>query len=154
MKKQSHFPLFVPCDGKKVLVLGGGTVATRRVETLLGFDFKIQVISLWVSSSIRQWWNEGALTLEEREMLEGDLEGVYLCLLCTDDPKINEYWGEKAKKRGILTSQAQDKSLCDFYFPAVVVHEEGVIGITGNGHDHKKVKDLRKKMELFLDTMT
>lgn len=142
-----HFPLFLPTEGKKVLVIGGGKVATRRIASLLRFSLKITVITLVASEPILQWAEEGRLSLFLREPVEEDFHQIFFCLLCTNQTEINEYWGNFAKEQGILQNQAQDKSKSDFFFPALTFHEDFLISLTGKGTNHKAVAELRAYLE-------
>lgn len=145
--KHSHFPLFLPTQGKTVLVVGGGNIATRRVTTLLSFQFDIIVVSLTASDTLITYQQEEKISLFLRTATNTDFSGIDFCLLCTNQPKVNEFWGSYCKSLGILSNQCHDKSLCDFYFPAIVTEEEQVIALTGNGNSHKKVANLKKILE-------
>lgn len=148
--KKNHFPLFLPSQGKNVLVVGGGTVASRRVKSLLPFQFFITVVSLSVSKELEEYGDSGLIEIHLREPMEEDFQGLFFSLLATDKPSVNEYWGAYAKSRGILTNQAHDKFLCDFYFPALVEGDDFVLGLVGDGSSHKKVKELRGVVESAL----
>lgn len=149
--KQNHFPLFLPSEGRRVLVVGGGKIATRRVQALLQFQFSIQVITLTVTPLLEELGQSGFIHIHLREPKEEDFRDIFFCLLATDKPTVNEYWGSYAKSQGILTNQAHDKSLCDFYFPAFIHGEDFVMGLVGDGSSHKKVKELRERIESALD---
>lgn len=152
--KHSHFPVFLPIADKTVLVVGGGTIATRRVQSLLQFQCSVKVISLTASSTIKQLADEKHLEFIQREATESDFEDIFFCLLCTDSDEVNEKLGDIAKKKGILCNQAQDKSLSDFFFPAFVPDERFVIALIGDGNSHTQVKKMRQKLENIKDSPT
>lgn len=144
MTKGQSFPLFFPCEGQKVLVIGGGTVATRRVETLREFPFSISVVTLTATEKLVELSKNNRISLFYRAPTLEDFHQVFFCLLCTNSPETNEIWGNTAKKLGILQNQCDKPWACDFYFPAVVVEDPVVVGLSGDGKQHKKVAEARK----------
>lgn len=121
------------------MVIGGGKIATRRVNTLLNFDFCIKIITKKASEDLENLAKSGEVFLEKREFIESDLNEVFMLLLCTDDANVNKKIAEISKKKGIFTSVCDNKSQCDFYFPAIHTTEDLIISMVGNGGDHKKV---------------
>ena len=61
-------------------------------------------------------------------------------LAATDDRAVNRRIREDCQSAGIMVNVADDRSLCDFYFPSVVMTDDAVIGISGDGSDHAGVK--------------
>lgn len=147
--KHSHFPLFLPCEQNKVLIVGAGTVGTRRIRSLLHFDFTLSVVSLDCSPEVASYHQEGLVTLSQREPQESDFQALAFCLLCTNDPEVNERWGNYAKSQGILQNQCHNKDHCDFYFPAICSHEDSVIALIGTGENHRHIATLRKQIQEF-----
>ncbi len=148
--KHSHFPLFVDMRGKKVLVIGGGTIATRRVQTLVHFACHIKVISHMVTEDIKRLASQGEIELEIRDAKKEDLRETYLLLLCTDDRRLHEEFISHAKDEDVLVNVCDNREQCDFYFPAIGIEEELVLGLVGDGRNHKrvsrKIKELREAL--------
>ena len=142
-----YFPMFIDLTDKKILVAGGGTIALRRVRTLLKFGTDIHVIAPELCEELTQMEEEGKITAEHREYRAGDIHGAQIVLAATDDHEVNRRIWEECRTVGILVNVADDKKLCDFYFPAVVMTGDTVIGINCGGMDHAKVKEARIKIE-------
>lgn len=121
---KEHFPLFISSRGKKVLVVGGGKIATRRILTLTNFEFEITVVAPNITNEIQQLADDGLVTHIQREFRNEDLDGKFLVVAATDKREINKYIGEKAKELGAYVSVADVKEECNFYFPAVIVKDE------------------------------
>ncbi|HOM01598.1 MAG TPA: bifunctional precorrin-2 dehydrogenase/sirohydrochlorin ferrochelatase [Acetivibrio sp.] len=139
---KEYFPLFVSSKGKKALVIGGGKIAARRISTLIDFEFDITVVAPSITKEIRQFAGAGIITYIEREFTDEDLDGKFLVVAATDKREVNKYIGERAKELGAYVSVADVKEECNFYFPAVIVKDEVVIGVTSGGKSHKRVKDI------------
>ena len=71
-------------------------------------------------------------------------------LAATDDRDLNRNIWKSCREQGIPVNTADDKSLCDFYFPSVIVTEDVVIGINSGGSDPGKVKATRQRLTEYL----
>ncbi len=145
-----YFPLFADISQKDILIAGGGSVAARRVHTLLAFDARVTVIAPEVTGELRSLEADGQITVYLRAFEEGDIDDRDLVLAATDDGKLNAEIAGLCRGRGIPVNVSSDPSLCDFQFPSVVMDEDVVIGINASGKDHGKVKETRQKLEEFL----
>lgn len=74
-------------------------------------------------------------------------QDIYMVLVATNDHELNHAIVKACKKRGVLVNTCDDKSQCDFYFPAVTEVDGIVIGLNSGGKDPKKVREVRKKIE-------
>lgn len=145
-----HFPIYVELADKKITVIGGGTVALRRVETLLPFGCAVHVIAKKACHKLVQRAERGELTLCARAYREGDCAGADYVLAATDCAEINAAVAAEARKLGIPVNTSDCKENCDFYFPAVIQTDELVIGITSDGKDHTLVRDTAAHLRKLL----
>lgn len=143
-EKQPYFPMFVSLAGKKVLIVGGGRVAARRVETLLEFSCAITVIAPQAEERIVRWQQEGRLTWERRIFHPEDVNGAFFVIAAADDRTVNDSVAAYCKAERIIVNHAGDKAQCDFYFPGIVKKEQVVIGVTASGSDHGLVKKITR----------
>lgn len=149
--KRNHFPLFLDVENKNVLVVGAGKIATRRIKTLLKFNLNITVIAPYVADEIIQFNKDGLVNLFNRKFVVDDLNETDIILLCTDDRNLNHEVSKISKSKNILTSVCDKKEECDFYFPAIYEDDDILIGMVGNGNDHKKVSDTIKDLKAFME---
>lgn len=157
--KKRYFPLYVDLTDKKVVVIGGGRVAARRVNTLLGFVDKIMVISPELGKNMEelvfQKCVDGLFWLSDVYQ-KGYLDDADMVLACTDVKVINDIVEEDCRRleqeqgRRILFSRCDDKNACDFLFPSIVVSEDVVVGINSSGESPEKTKETRERMEEML----
>lgn len=139
--------MFIDLTDKKILVAGGGTIALRRIRTLLKFRADIRVIAPELCEELAQLEEGGKIAAERREYCTPDIDGVQIVLAATDDHEVNRRIWEECRAAGVTVNVADDRSLCDFYFPSIVMTEDTVIGINCGGEDHAKVKETRIKIE-------
>lgn len=152
----SYFPMFIDIEGKHILVVGAGKIALRRVQTLSQFRARIKVIAKEIPKEQKEAFHllvsEGKIVLEEKAFEESDLtEALFLVLAATNVKKLNHEICMLCRKRKILANTATDRTDCDFYFPAVAVQEELVVGITGDGSDHRKVAETAARIRKVLE---
>lgn len=138
------FPIFVSLEHKKCVVIGGGTIAVRRVRTLLDFCNDITVISPTICPEMEYIVKENKITYYSRCYRQGDGKDVFLLVACTNDRTVNHQAGEEAKAFGAFVSVADCKEECNFLFPGIAAEEESgaVIGVCASGKDHSLAKKL------------
>lgn len=144
------FPLFVDISKKRILVVGGGTIALRRIGTLLQFTGQVEVAAKEVCPRIRELESDGSVRVVGGRFEEAMLDGIFMALACTDDHDLNSRIYRRCRELGILANNCSDQNECDFLFPSVVKQKELVVGITAGGRDHRKVKAAREKIERIL----
>ncbi|WP_230398037.1 precorrin-2 dehydrogenase/sirohydrochlorin ferrochelatase family protein [Novisyntrophococcus fermenticellae] len=150
MNKHGYFPLFLDISDKRILVVGAGAIALRRIKTLLLFTDKIEVAAKAIHPEITMLSEAHRLQFVGNRYEDGMLEGVFMVLACTDDRELNSRICSRAHEQGILANNCSSREACDFFFPSVIRQEELVIGINAGGNDHKKVKETRKKIEQIM----
>jgi len=148
--EKMYFPMFVDISDKKIVVVGGGNIAARRVRTLLDFAEDITVVSPEICEKLRILREVSGLQVIERGWMEEDLEGAQIVLAATDRKELNAKIVRFCREHQILVNTADDKSMCDFYFPSIIKKDPVIIGINSSGSSPAKVKETRLKLERAL----
>jgi len=140
-QNNSHFPLFIDLKGKKIVVVGGGTVATRRVNTLIKFGANILVVSHSCTSELQELSDKKTISMRSGSFELDDMRNAFVAIAATNDREVNHTVFLEAQKLNIPISVADCKEECSFYFPAII-EIEGVLGglISKGGSDHRQVK--------------
>ncbi len=147
MKNKNYFPMFVDLTDKNVLVVGGGSLAYRRIQTLMQFTRNITVISAQPCQEIHEMGRAGQIRFQKRHVMRSDLAEAYLVIAATADRKLNDDIYRACKEMGIYVNIFSDKEKCDFFFPGVYVQDDITIGITVNGLDQEKARKIRTAIE-------
>ncbi|WP_457192276.1 uroporphyrinogen-III C-methyltransferase [Nocardioides sp. P5_E3] len=121
--------------GRKVVVVGGGHVAQRRVSGLLGAGADVTVVSLDVTPALEGL--QGELTLVLREFTETDLDGAWYVVAATDDPAVNARVVTAADARHTFCVRADDALGGTAWTPAVGHHGTVTVGVLGNREPRK-----------------
>ena len=127
----AHFPLFVDLHDQPVLVVGGGTVALRKVTKLLPYGPRITVVAPEICPALAEV-PEVALCL--RRFRLGDLRPrPALVLAATDHPAQNHRIAALCRRRHIPVNVVDDPAHCTFLFPALVRKGNFSAGISTGG---------------------
>ena len=121
--------------GRKVVVVGGGHVAQRRVSGLLAAGADVTVVSLEVTPAIEGL--AGELTLVLREFTEADLDGAWYVVAATDDPVVNARVVAAAEARHTFCVRADDALNGTAWTPAVGHHGSVTVVVLGNREPRK-----------------
>ncbi len=119
------FPMFLRLAGRVVVVVGGGDLAVRTVETLLRCDADVRVICPTPSPSFGRFRGTSNLMLMRRRFQSGDLEDALLALAVDDDPAVNLEVARQGLEWNVLVSVADELALSDFVVPSFV-HRGGL----------------------------
>lgn len=142
-----YYPANLDINGRKCLVVGGGDVGTRKVNTLLDCQAIVTVVSPMVTSTLQEMADTGKLSLEKRTYQEEDLHGMFLVMGATNDDALNRQIYMDAQKKNILCNIADNPGFCNFILPSIVHRGDLVISISTSGASPAFAKKLRKDLE-------
>lgn len=145
----ADFPLFIKMDKRKVIVIGGGAVALRKVRVLMEYGADIQVIADEMCEALRNYSREGRISCLEGKLSEeslGVLDPAFLVICASDDREVNRMAADYCRKRHILADCADPGDISDCVFPSVVRRENVVIGISTSGGVPALSRHLREKI--------
>lgn len=134
--------------GKKVVVVGGGTVAQRRLPLLIASGADVHVISRSATRSVEAMTG---ITLEFREYRDGDLDGAWYAIAATDDPGVNEAVVAEAESRQIFCVRADIAVEGTAVTPASFSYAGLSVGVLAGG-EHRRSATIRSAIREALQT--
>jgi uroporphyrin-III C-methyltransferase / precorrin-2 dehydrogenase / sirohydrochlorin ferrochelatase len=140
-------PIFIDLTGHPVLVVGGGAVAERKVETLLEAGAALTVVSPDVTTLLERRAEAGRIALRRRPYAVGDLRGFRLAYAATSDPAVNRAVRAEASAEGVWLNAVDQPDLCDFITPAIVRRGNLAIAISTNGRCPGLARQIREDLE-------
>ena len=147
----SYFPFYIDIKGKKCVVIGGGSVALRKIEKLIWFEPDITVIAPEISAEI---YSIHGIRIIKREFSDSDLDGAFFVITATNNKKLNERIFRMCSGKGILVNTVDDKEKCSFIFSAIAKRENITISVSTDGKSPIYARYLRKQIENLLDDRT
>jgi uroporphyrin-III C-methyltransferase len=133
------YPVGLRLHERRVVVVGGGQVAHRRVAGLLEAGARVTVVSPEVTPALEALVEPGRLTWMPRGYTPGDLDGAWYVVAATDDPAVNAAVAEEAEGNRVFCARADDRSASSAWTPAVGRHGELVVGVHGGGDPQRAV---------------
>ncbi len=124
------YPAGLRLAGRRVVVVGGGSVAQRRIPPLIDCGALVEVISPEVTPAIEGMGEEIALTL--RPFTESDLDGAWYVIAATNDPLVNARVGAAAEERRVFCVRSDDAVSASAWTPAVGRHGSVTVAVLGN----------------------
>lgn len=152
-KQKLYFPMFVDLSDKKVVVAGAGTIAKRRIRTLIEFTNHLVVIAPEVNKELKEMEEEGKITILRKNYEREDIYDAFLVIAATNDKKVNSDIYSACKCLGITVNVCNDKNKCDFYFPGIASSSSLVAGISTSGREHKKSGKVVEKVQQLLEQL-
>lgn len=143
----SLLPVFLRLERRPVLVVGAGTVATGKIESLRQTGAAITVVAPQAASQIRELAATGTLAWHERVFAPSDLDGIFLVIAATNDSGVNHAIYEEALRRNVLCNAVDDPPNCDFYFGSVVARGELQIAVSTAGKSPALAQRLRCEID-------
>ncbi len=145
-----YFPLFVDTSKLRVLVVGAGDVASRKLELLARTDAEILVIAADISTKVSNFAQQGRITLVKRGVVPSDIHGVDLIYLATADSCLNTELAIIADESGIWVNVVDSPELCRFITPSIVDRGRLQIAISTAGAAPVFARELRARLESWL----
>ena len=128
-----HLPLFADLTNRAVLVVGGGTVAERRVTLLLEAKAAVTVLAPELSPQLAELEADGAITHAARAYAADSLDAFWLVVAATDDKAVNAAVAAAARSAKRFCNVVDDPALCTFIMPAIVDRSPVTIAIGSSG---------------------
>ena len=133
------YPVGLRLLGRRVVVVGGGQVAHRRVAGLLEARADVTVVSPDVTPALEALVAPGSVTWLPRRYEPGDLADAWYAVAATDDPAVNASVAEEAERERIFCARADDRAASSVWTPAVGRQGDLVVGVHGGGDPQRAV---------------
>ncbi|MBI5075739.1 MAG: bifunctional precorrin-2 dehydrogenase/sirohydrochlorin ferrochelatase [Nitrospirae bacterium] len=140
----NYYPAFLNLQGKKTVVVGGGTIAERKILSLLKAGAAVTVVSPSITARLRKEKEKKHLTHINRSYRKGDLKGSVLVVAATDDPSVNT---RVAADAPALVNVVDVPKECSFIAPSVIKRGPLTIAISTGGISPAFSRTIRQELE-------
>lgn len=145
-----YFPIFVDGEQLKVLVVGGGEVATRKVELMLKTPANVTVVSPKLSTSLTQLQQDNKITYINGVYDKSLLNDKQLVFVATENSKLNQQINEDAKYAKVLANVVDSPALCHFITPSIVDRAPMTFAMSSEGKSPVLLRYWRAKLETLI----
>lgn len=139
-----QYPVNLVLQGRRVLVVGAGAVAARKVDGLLACGADVVVVAPEVSDAVRALADAGAIRLHERAYRPDDLDDAWLAVTATSDREVNRAVFEDGAARRLWVNAADDPASCSYTLPSVVRQGPIMVTVATGGHSPALATWLRR----------
>lgn len=145
------YGLFADLKQRPVLVVGGGAIAERKIESLLLAGANITVIAKSFSPSIQEWHEQEKLSISSESFYDELLNDFVLTIAATDDHALNQSIAQAAEQRHRLVNVVDTAELCNFHVPSIIDRGLLQIAISTAGAAPALGRKIRADIEQRLD---
>jgi len=142
-----YYPMFLNVTGKRCVVVGGGTVALRKVKGLLAHGASLEVISPSACSELSELAETRLISLKCRRYKPGDLVGAFVVIAATTDSKTNQEVASEARRRKTLVNVVDRPEESDFIVPACLCRGDLTIAVSTAGKSPALARKIRTRLE-------
>ncbi len=149
MIKKNFLPIAIDISESKILVIGGGSSALKKIKILLLAQAIIEVLSDSFSDEIL------ALNVKclQKAYEPSDLNGYFMLFACTDDEELDKQIAKDGRDAGVLVNVHDKPALCQFVSPAIYRSNNISVAVSSNGENVYETIRLRNIIQEYLENL-
>ncbi len=129
----TYLPIGISLKSRRCLVVGGGQVALRKIDTLLDYDSDITVVAPQPDEKIAYYAQKSRVKLIRRDYQSPEAQSYGIVISASDDVEVNKAVYEDCQTHGIPVNVVDNPALCDFIFPAVLKRDCLTVAVSTDG---------------------
>jgi uroporphyrin-III C-methyltransferase/precorrin-2 dehydrogenase/sirohydrochlorin ferrochelatase len=145
-----YLPIFINLKNEPCLIVGGGSVAARKAETLLQAGGRVSVLAPQFSDPLSKRQESGHITLLTKSFEPQDVDGFKLIVAATDDADVNARVAAAARVHNIPVNVVDRPDLCTFIFPAIIDRSPIIAAVSSGGASPVLARILRMRLESLI----
>lgn len=147
---ESYYPIMLKLAGKKVVVVGGGRVAERKISGLIATKANITVVAPKISMEIQQLVENGKIDWLAKSFSFEDIEEAFMVFAATNEKDLNRKIKDAAEVCTLVTI-ADDPEGSDFHVPAKVQRGRLTLAVSTGGASPTLARKIRSQLEQEFD---
>ncbi|MEC9413002.1 MAG: siroheme synthase CysG [Pseudomonadota bacterium] len=145
-----YLPIFLDLKQQDCLVVGGGSVATRKVKLLLKAQAEVSVVSPEISDALGTLVKQGQLRWVQSIFKAEHITDQRLIIAATDNEQVNHLVHDIAKQKHILTNLTDNPDDSDFIFASVLDRSPIIVAVSSGGESPVLARNLRARLETLI----
>jgi uroporphyrin-III C-methyltransferase / precorrin-2 dehydrogenase / sirohydrochlorin ferrochelatase len=142
-----YLPIFIQIKNRPCLVVGGGSIAARKVALLRKAHADVTVVSPELCHELQQLNDAGRIKHVARDYDESDLDGCVVVIAATDQRSVNEAVSRRAHQLRLPVNVVDNPDLCSFIMPSIIDRSPVVIAVSTGGSSPVLARLIRTKLE-------
>jgi len=144
-----NYPIFVNLQEQPCLVVGGGSIALRKIRLMRQAGAKITVIAPDICDELIEEFGSDINHIR-REFADSDITSYRLITAATSSRQVNQRVSQLAQAINVPVNVVDQPELCSFITPSIVDRSPVVIAISTGGDAPVLARMLRTKLEAFI----
>lgn len=145
-----YLPIFLRLIQQRVLVVGGGQVALRKVQMLLRAQAQIRLVTPQILPELQALLQDTIHQIELRDYIDADLDTIKLVVAATDNSAVNVAVWQAASARNIPVNVVDQPELCSFIFPSILDRSPVIVAVSSGGNAPVLARLLRARLETLI----
>ena len=150
------FPLFVNLENKKVLVIGGGKIAYKKIIKILEYSTNVTIVAEKIEEEkLLQLENvkivDNKRIENDKDTIEELVKDYFLVIAATNDEELNENIAKICDSRGILINNISSKTEMNAMFGGIVKNDEFQIAVSTGGKNCRRSRAMKSEIQKILD---
>ena len=143
----SYFPAYLKLDEMKILIVGGGYIATEKVEKLLEFTKDIKIIAKEISPQMKKYIDKFDLSFDLRSYNRGDIKDFGVVIIAVDDLYLQQEIYDESRDSRTLCNAVDSVDYCDFIFPSFIKKDDLIVSISTSGSSPAFAKHFKRYLQ-------
>lgn len=145
-----YLPIFTKLENRPCLVIGGGSIALRKVHLLLKAGAEVTVCSLHFHEKLLQKADAGQIQIISAPFTETLLDDKWLVIAATNQKDVNQAIAKSADQRQLLVNVVDSPNLSSFIMPSIVDRSPIIVAISSGGKAPVLARLIRERLETLL----
>ena len=147
--KKNYLPILIDISDQKILIVGGGQSALKKIRILQRFDANLEVVA---ENMIDEILSIGIPCYKKRYE-KSDLKGYLMLYSCTNNEKLDQQIAREGKEAGVLVNIHDNPPLCQFVSPAIYKEGPITVAVSSNAQDVYESIRLRNLVQEYLEKL-
>lgn len=145
----NYYPLFMDVEAQPILVVGGGTIALRKVQTLLDHGARVHIVSPQLVPELKELINNNTCRWSEKEYTTEDIQESILVFSCTEKEEVNARVSHDAKTHHRPVNVVDDPEKCSFIVPSIMEQGDLKIAVSTGGSSPIVARQIRAELQTY-----
>lgn len=142
-----YYPIFLRVEGRACVVVGGGSVAERKVASLRQAGAVVTVVSPALTPNLSAQSERGEITVRARCYQTGDLEGMFLAYAATNDERVHAAIARDAEDLDVPLNVVDRPQWCSFIVPSLMTRGDLQVAVSTSGSSPALARRVRQDIE-------
>lgn len=144
--KKNYLPISIDISDQKILIIGGGQSALKKIRILQRFDANLEVVA---ENIIEEILTSG-IPCTQKRYEKSDLKSYFMLYSCTNNEELDTQIAQDGKEAGVLVNIHDNPALCQFVSPAIYKEGNIIVAVSSNAENVYKSIKIRNMIQEYL----